>query len=209
MPRQSVPIIILFAVVAAAVTWILTPEPYESVMTNEPDAAAGLTPDSNLAPCTKVTDSYLDVTLFGSLQTAIKLHGEDLLCTGKLDVTQGRGRLAFSTGEQDSGLNLVFVMGLDGVTEDPSQQEIATNFTVLDQSNGLFFGTQGNGRCWTDLDQASLSATDDRNTLRIEGELYCSGAIPQIQGPGSLTIERLRFAGVMVSVNAGSQAKDL
>jgi hypothetical protein len=137
---------------------------------------------------------YLSVETYGSLVSKLELKGDKLRCIGKLDALNSRSRLAFFTEPDSAGTNLVFVIGLEGVDEQLNQPGVPSNLTILDQSNGLFFSTQGVDRCWTDLTLTQLNS-HKAPTYRAEGELYCSSAIAQIQGPGSISIINFNFAG--------------
>ena len=144
--------------------------------------------------CLLDTPGYISVEIYGSLVSKIDLKGDKLRCIGKLDALNNRSRLAFFTGPYSAGINLVFVVGLQGVNNQVTQPGVPSNLTVLNQNNGQFFSTQGLGRCWTDLTLIQLNS-HEAPAYRAEGELYCSSAIAQIQGPGSITINNFRFAG--------------
>ena len=144
--------------------------------------------------CLLDKSGYLSVEIYGSLVKKLDIKGDKLRCIGKLDALNSRSRLAFFTEPDSAGTNLVFVVGLEGVDKQVNQSGVPSNLTILDQDNGLFFSTQGVGRCWTDLTLTQLN-NHNAPTYRAEGELYCSGAIAQIQGPGSITISNFHFAG--------------
>ena len=133
--------------------------------------------------CLLDKSGYLSVETYGSLASKLDIKGDKLRCIGKLDALNSRSRLAFFIEPDSAGTNLVFVVGLEGVDEQVNQPGVPSNLTILDQDNGLFFGTQGVGRCWTDL-TLTLFNSHEAPIYRAEGELYCSSAIAQIQGPG-------------------------
>ena len=165
------------------------PEPYAA--TGSPGAWPTV---DEPKPCLLDKSGYLSVEIYGSLAKQLDLKGDKLRCIGKLDALNSRSRLAFFIGPDSAGTNLVFVIGLEGIDKQVNQSGVPSNLTVLDQDNGLFFSTQGVGRCWTDLTLTQLN-NHNAPTYRAEGELYCSGAIAQIQGPGSITISNFHFAG--------------
>ncbi len=144
--------------------------------------------------CLLDKSGYLSVEIYGSLVKKLDIKGDKLRCIGKLDALNSRSRLAFFIEPDSAGTNLVFVVGLEGVDEQVNQPGVPSNLTILDQDNGLFFGTQGVGRCWTDLTLTLLNS-HEAPIYRAEGELYCSSAIAQIQGPGSIIISHFHFAG--------------
>jgi hypothetical protein len=144
--------------------------------------------------CLLDKSGYLSVETYGSLASKLDIKGDKLRCIGKLDAMNSRSRLAFFIEPDSAGTNLVFVIGLEGVDEQVNQPGVPSNLTILDQDNGLFFGTQGVGRCWTDLTLTLLNS-HEVPIYRAEGELYCSSAIAQIQGPGSIIISHFHFAG--------------
>lgn len=167
----------------------IVPEPYAAdgnsvafSQTDEPQA------------CLLDKTGYISVEIYGSLASKIDLKGDKLRCLGKLDALNNHSRLAFFTGPYSAGINLVFVVGLQDINNQVNQPGVPSNLTVLNQNNGQFFSTQGLGRCWTDLTLTQLHSRE-APAYRAEGELYCSSAIAQIQGPGSITINNFHFAG--------------
>jgi hypothetical protein len=171
--------------------------PYPTRVINE---STPLTTGDELKPCTLGETGSLLASLYGSVKQDLKLRGSELLCTGKLNRQSGESRLAFSTAPAGISANLVIVIGLENVVENTKQKGLPTNLTILDQDNGLFFGTQGIGRCWTDLNQVAAVDAAQQNLIGVTGEVYCAGAIPQIQGPGSVTLSTLKFAGHMLAI---------
>jgi hypothetical protein len=174
------------------------PKPVTEVSESRP-----LQTGDELKLCVVDRPGNLVISLYGSLQEDIDVRGPELLCTGKLDRLSGRSRLAFSTEQTDLDNNIVVVIGLEEVTENSTQNGLPTNLTILDQDSGIFFGTQGFGRCWTDLAQTPAigNPTTEKeagNYYTASGEVYCAGAIPQIQGPGSLTVSKLQFSGNLI-----------
>ena len=55
---------------------------------------------------------------------------------------------------------------------------------------------------------AFFTEPDSAGTYRAEGELYCSSAIAQIQGPGSITISNFLFAGGLATNYSVSAERD-
>jgi len=173
----------------------------------------GLPTDEAFTACNMDQPGYLEAELFGTVQAKFRQGGNNLECTGKIDAFNGRSRMAFFAKGTDSG-DMMFVLGIEGLNEGDTQSELPTNITIVNQSNGLFFGTQGTGRCWTDISQVPIG-DDDNKAWRATGELYCAGTVPQISGPGSVTIRSLKFSGKVTRVEhstpaeTGSSANDI
>jgi hypothetical protein len=195
--RQLISLIGIVAVSGLAAWPFVQSVPYPTIKRNEPTP---LTTGDELKPCTVGEPGRLLASLYGSVKQELELRGNELLCAGKLNRLSGDSRLAFSTEPAGVTANLVIVIGLESVVENTNQEGLPTNLTILDQDNGLFFGTQGNGRCWTDLNQTSAGEASQSGQISANGEVYCAGAIPQIQGPGSVTVSNLKFAGHLVVI---------
>jgi|GEM_PF-2437483 len=199
MLRQLTSLIGIFAVAGLAVWPFVQPVSDSAVRQSSP-----LQTGDELKPCFVDAAGSLVAIFFGSMQQQLEVRGDALLCSGKLDSVSGRSRLAFSTEQAGFDANIVIVIGLENVLENTTQKGLPTNLTLLDQDSGLFFGTQGFGRCWTDLSQALAADRARTSYYNASGEVYCAGAIPQIQGPGSVTISALKFAGHLVITNPTS-----
>jgi hypothetical protein len=195
--RQLVIIIGIITVAGLAAWPFVQPIPDPSLAADS-GTSSPLTTGDELKPCTLDSPGYITATLYGSINTEFDLHGDQLQCAGKLNALNGRSRIALvveQTLDDSESSTLVFVIGMENVEENTNQQGLETNLTIVDQSNGIFFGTQGTGRCWTDLKQVLVESDSSEVRYRAEGEVYCSGAVPQIKGPGSVTISNFNFAG--------------
>ncbi len=197
MLRQLV-IIIGIITVAGLAAWPFVQSIPDASVAAGAGTSSPLTTGDELKPCTLDSPGYITAKLYGSINMAFDLHGDQLQCAGKLNALNGRSRIALvveQTLADSESSTLVFVIGMENVEENTTQKGLETNLTIVDQSNGTFFGTQGTGRCWTDLKQVLVESDSTEVRYRAEGEVYCSGAVPQIKGPGSVTISNFNFAG--------------
>ena len=109
----------------------------------------------------------------------------------------GQGVRLFFASEQPGGGRLSVVIGIDGRPDTLVGTERPANVTVIDERESRFFSTSGAGRCWTVISSVtSLTRSRDYPAgHRIDGMLYCLGALPSLGDRTSLTLGDLRFAG--------------
>jgi hypothetical protein len=73
--------------------------------------------------------------------------------------------------------------------------DLPANVTLINESNGIFYNAQGRERCWASVsDQQAIPAAQGK-AYRIDGELYCVGSLPAVNGGGSVTLDDVRFSG--------------
>lgn len=150
-----------------------------------------------MSACVMDQDGYLRGRIFGALQTRLDWRGESMLCDG-MTRPQGQGiRLVFS-GPQGAGeAGLVIVMGLAEAELGIDKGELAANVTVIDQATGMFYSTQSEPRCWTQItSQLPLSGTVEES-WRLDGRLYCASALAALTGPESITLDEIEYSGIM------------
>ena len=147
---------------------------------------------TQLQPCQMDQAGYLRGELFGTLQQSLSWNGQYMLCDG-MRRPDGGFRLVFSehANAADSGLRMV--LGLSAVNSD-RDEELVANVTLIDQDNSLFFSTQGLERCWARLTER-IQIGDRANEWRINGQLYCVGALAAVEGPASVTLGDFEFSG--------------
>jgi len=110
----------------------------------------------------------------------------------------GQGyRLVFHEQVTPDLPGLMFVIGLADAELGVTGKEIQANVTIIDQVNGTFFSTQEQPRCWSTLTDQQLLRGTVEETWRINGELYCAGALAALMGPGSVTLADVRFSGIV------------
>lgn len=160
-----------------------------------------ITMDSGFAPrtvsrCVMDSEGYLRGKLFGQIQRELGWAGANMRCDGMFR-PEGNGiRLVFDEHIDPDKPGLVIVMGIaDAVIGEPAK-ELPVNITIIDQSQGLFFSTPDKPRCWTSFDeQLQLTGTVEE-MWRINGHLYCAGALPAITGAGAVTLGEIKYSGM-------------
>ena len=118
-----------------------------------------------------------------------------MACDG-MPKPEGSGiRLAFREHIDPNKPGLSFVIGIDGATLGQPFAELAANVTLNDQTGGRFYGTQGQEQCWASTTELVELRGTTEPTWRINGILYCAGALPAATGTGSVTLVELEFSG--------------
>jgi hypothetical protein len=151
---------------------------------------ASLMPQT-LETCHLAEAGYLRGRLYGALTADINWHGTSLTCDG-LPRPGGDGiRLFFSNSAPDEKPRLVVVIGITGVLQNLAGSEHDANVTLVDGAGGRIFSSGGKNRCWTTV----AKVTDAKQGYRVEGTVYCSGALPALNDTGSVTLGEFQFAG--------------
>jgi hypothetical protein len=177
----------------AAIGWLLVS------LSPEPDTEANVFAPRQMSPCVMDQDGYMRGQLYGAVQQQLDWHGENMLCDG-MPRPEGRGmRLVFSQSIDPDVPGLMMVIGVaDAVlgNSDP-EEELEANVTIIDQTNGRFYSTQEQPRCWTRLtSQLRLTGTIEE-IWRLDGSLYCASALAALVGPGSVTLGDIEYSGIM------------
>jgi hypothetical protein len=156
----------------------------------------GLAPRA-MAACSLDQDGYLRGELYGSVKQTLSWQGVDMACDG-MPKPGGSGiRLAFREHADPDTPGLSFVIGIDGAAPGQPFDELAANVTLNDQTGGRFYSTQGLEQCWASTTElVELTGTVEK-VWRIDGLLYCAGALPAAAGSGSVTIVELQFSGII------------
>jgi len=147
-------------------------------------------------PCTLRPDGFLRGRFFGALSLTPDWSGADLFCDG-MPRPDGDGVRLFFAREQPGGGRVSVLIGIDGRTEDLVGAERPANVTVIDERSGRFFSSGRSGRCWATINSVTdlPRARDGHAGHRIDGLVYCVGALPSVGDRSSLTLSELRFAG--------------
>lgn len=158
--------------------------------------ATKASPSDEGRPCSLRPDGYLRGRFFGAVDFTADWSGNRLLCDG-MHKPDGQGVRLFFAGEQHDGGRISVVIGIDGHPDALVGAERAANVTVIDEREGRFFSTSGAGRCWAIISSVTALARsrDYPSGHRIDGMLYCLGALPSLSDRTSLTLGDLSFAG--------------
>ncbi len=146
-----------------------------------------------LAPCVMPRDGFWKGRIVGSESLDLDWSGAALSCAG-IERPDGQGLRLFFAGHPHPGNDqLRFALGITASLADLAGREHVANLTVIDEASSQFFHSPG-GRCFTYVsDVAPLDGAP--GTYRVEGELYCAGAIPSVSGLSSVTLGDIAYAG--------------
>ena len=151
-------------------------------------------------PCTLRPEGFLRGRFFGALNLTANWSGANLYCDGMQRPGGDGVRLFFARahrGGEGGGERVSVLIGIDGRPADLVGRERPANVTVIDERAGRFFSSGGPGRCWASI--ASVAALPQAGTVpagyRIDGLVYCVGALPSVGDRTSLTLGELQFAG--------------
>jgi len=160
-------------------------------------------PSDRGRPCSLRPDGYLRGRFFGAVSLTADWSGDGLRCDG-MQKPDGQGVRLFFAGAQPGGGLISVVIAIDGHPDALVGAERPANVTVIDERESRFFSTSGAGRCWTILSSVTALARsrNDPPGHRIDGILYCLGALPSLSDRTSLTLGEFSFAG-RVSVDDG------
>jgi hypothetical protein len=164
----------------------------------QPDipASSGLPASATMMPCQVDSDGYLMGRLYGSLNQEIDWHGDVFSCAGS-PRPDGQGiRLFFANKRNAGDERLVFVIGIDGAIGNLENKEHVANVTVIDEETARFFSTGGRQRCWTTIERA-VPTQSNPFLYRLDGAFYCSGALPLLNGEGSVTLTEFHYGAYL------------
>jgi len=132
--------------------------------------------------------------IYGELRASIDWGAGDFECEGMPRPAGEGARLRFAgmAGEAPDRRRLAFILGVPGLRQGETANELPTNVTVIEEGAGRFFGTRGASSCWTDIGaHENLSASD----YRISGILYCVAPLAGLNGNSSISFAELEFSG--------------
>jgi hypothetical protein len=147
-------------------------------------------------PCIMDNDGYLRGQLYGNIQTNLDWHGSSMRCDG-MRRPDGQGiRLVFDEHLDEEQPGLLIVIGIADAVPGQVIEELPANITIINQTNGQFFSTQEQPRCWTTFDEQILLTGTTVETWRINGHIYCASALAELTGSGSVTLGEIEFSGL-------------
>jgi hypothetical protein len=158
-----------------------------------PAPGTNLATAPTLSPCRMDQDGYLRGSLHAAVNLDIDWRGEALACAGNARPDGTGLRLFFAGVAADSGERIVLVIGLEAGIAGLAGREVPASVTVIDEASSEFFHA-GAGRCLSNV-TAVQPLSDARFAYRVEGELYCAGAIPAVTGSHSVTLGDMAYAG--------------
>lgn len=146
--------------------------------------------------CALGADGFLRGQFFGALSLTADWSGPTLACDG-MQKPDGEGVRLFFSGAAPDGGRVALLIGLDGKQAELAGAERPANVTVIDERDGRFFSSAGRGRCWARIGSVTpVDGVPGRGAgSRIDGLVYCVGALPSVGDRSSLTLSDLRFSG--------------
>ncbi len=143
----------------------------------------------------------LEGDLHGALDIRIAASATEVACRGMPRPADRGVRLQFELPEDELHGGIVLIIGIDDVDRAATGQSIRSTVTVIDEGGNRFFSTGTRPSCYTDI--ARHDYRDSDNVSEIDGVLWCTAAIPQINGADSIRLTELRFAGRVTWPGAG------
>ncbi len=195
-PRWAIVLIELIAtvLVLAIGTWATVTLQRQTTGTKE----SGLPGPRNMAPCVTNSAGFLRGRLYGSLTAAIDWTGPQMTCDGMTRPNDRGIRLIFASPSNGDQPRLIFVIGIDGEMEKLANHEAKANITIIDERSGRFFSAGGQDRCWTTVHSIESLSQETDIAFQVDGELYCAGPLPSINGKGSVTLGDFRYSGRLI-----------
>lgn len=145
-----------------------------------------------LAPCVMERDGFWRGRIFGTAGLDVDWSGAALSCAGNARPDGSGLRLFFAGQPGAGGDRLVLVIGIPAGIDDLAGHEHPVSVTLIDEASSQFFHSPGD-RCFTRVrDVAPLT---DKGSYRVEGDLYCAGAIAAVTGSNSVTLGDMSYAG--------------
>ena len=189
----------VFGAAGALLTWALALLQAPAAIGPHPAAALPGTSQT----CNLGSGGLLRGRFFGALDMTADWSGPALACDG-MQKSGGQGIRLYFSGDRPDGGRVSLLIGVDGRQEDLVRGERPANVTVIDEREGRFFSSAGPGRCWASIGSVTPVAGHPGQPAgsRVDGLVYCVGALPSVGDRSSLTLGDLHFAG-WVSADAG------
>jgi hypothetical protein len=158
------------------------------------DATEPLGAAPALAPCVMdERDGYWQGRMSGTADLEVDWRGSELGCAGEERASK-RGLRLFFAGRPGVGADrLLVVLSIDSSLERLAGREHPVRVTLIDEASSQFFHSDG-GRCFTRIREVAALA-QSRGVWRVDGELYCVGAIASVAGDTAVEIGDTRFSG--------------
>ena len=133
--------------------------------------------------------------LFGALAGQLSAHAEPASCAGRTRPGAAGVRLQFRAEPTPELPALVVILGIDDLQREQAGNALRTTVTLIDEDAQRFFSTAGQPSCFSDI--ARHTALRDRLYTELAGTLWCTSAVPALNGTGTVRITGLEFNGVV------------
>ena len=159
-----------------------------------PASEPALASPPELGPCVMDREGYISGQFFGAVNADLDWTGAALACDGHARPADRGLRLFFAGTLGDRTDRLVLVLGIAAGIDELVGGEHDVNLTIIDEAADRFYNS-GKDRCWTRVfDVVALEPTAGE-AYRVDGELYCAGAIPSLTDAASITPGIVSFSG--------------
>ena len=148
-------------------------------------------PSASASGCLPDGTGFVEAELFGGVSAALDWDNSAAACTGMPRPDDGGARLRFA-GLTADRQPLVVIVGVDALSRGATGNGFAANVTVIDESTSRFFSNGGAPNCWSDIFR---HADIDTDRSRVDGVVYCSGALAGVAADGSVRLRDMRFRG--------------
>ncbi|MEO0576173.1 MAG: hypothetical protein AAF004_11980 [Pseudomonadota bacterium] len=168
--------------------------------TNASDRSTTDTPSraaSDARSCVTTAETVLRGTLHGAVRGTIAADAGTTECRGMPRPREQGLRLQFRTAGV-SRMNLpplVLILGIDTLGRGDTGSALRTTVTLIDEDQERFFSTGEQQSCFSDVLKHRALEQDAQSV--ITGTLWCTAAIPQVNGQRSVRISELDFEGVV------------
>ena len=137
---------------------------------------------------------YLEAAFYGTLSATIDWRDGRVDCEGMQRPEGAGARLRFAGSLGDSAQRVALIVAVPGLVRGEPGEELPVNVTLIEEGRGRFFSTSDLDTCWADIaEQRPLADADD--AYAIAGSVYCIAPLAAVNDSGSVSIERLAFAG--------------
>jgi hypothetical protein len=159
-----------------------------------PAALANAGGPATLPPCLMDKPGYLNGTIFGSISLAIDWRGAVLACDGDARPGDNGLRLFFAGRPEGGPDRIVLLLGIEARAEEFAAREYPVRVTLLDETGDVIYHS-GPDRCWTKVTELSPLHDVAARSFRVDGALYCLGAIPSLSDQSSITLGDITYSG--------------
>ena len=159
-----------------------------------PELAGSVQP--RLRDCVMDRAGYWRGQIFGTTALQVDWQGSRLACAGN-SRPDGQGlRLFFAGHPAGTADRLLLVIGIPADISRAAGREHEASVTLIDETSSLIFHSDA-GRCFTQVNEVSR-LVGENDAYRVDGELYCVGAIAAVGTEGSVTLGDTRYSGRLV-----------
>ena len=146
--------------------------------------------------CVGPAVTVLGGDVYGSLQRKITATVANTECRGMPRPGNNGARLQFvyqpARGTADDTA-LTVILGVDGLARLATGEGLRTTVTFVDQAGARIFSSADRDTCHSDV--TAHEAGPRAGLTLVTGVAYCTAAIPEVNGDGSLRLTELRFSG--------------